>query len=113
MYALQCTRNEEVVLLMGECFVIDEHHPGHAEINFPEWLYQKFTKDSFIARDDDKICDGINKARIFETKTAAVDYLRSKVQKFSMVADDGALNMPLAWSKALFNIVPIAIVVKA
>ena len=109
MYALQCTRDEELELYMGEFFCPDKHHPVYAEICFPSWLHQSFTKGSFIARDDDKICDrDINKARIFETKKQAVEYLRSKVQIDTEV--DEHLDTSLAAAKRLFDIVPIYIV---
>lgn len=108
MYALQCTRTEEIELWTGEFFVINEHHPQYAEICFPSWVHLTVTKGTFISRNDDKICDGINKAQIFETKKDALHYLRTKVQIDNDV--DERLNTSLAAVKKLFDIVQITIV---
>lgn len=108
MYTLQCTRTEELEIWMGEFFEIDEHHSKYAEICFPSWVHQNFTKGSFISRDDDKICDKIEKARIFETKEQALKYLRNRINIVSEIDKHSVTSF--ASVKALFDIVPITIV---
>lgn len=109
MYALQCMRDEDLEIWMGDFLHINKDNHLYVEIGMPDWYAETFTKGSFISRNGDKICDSkIDKARIFETKREARDFLKERISINSEV--DKYLSTSFAAACRLFDIVPITIV---
>ncbi len=109
MYALQCTRDEDLEIWMGDFLQVSKTNHRYAEIGMPDWYAETFTKGSFISRHSSKICDDkIDKARIFETKREARDFLKERISINSEV--DKLLSTSFAATCRLFDIVSIAIV---